>query len=61
MKKLRWLGSEKVLPGIAHVNSGQEFYCGDKAAESYISQGQAELVVNSIAASDDPIVLKEDE
>lgn len=39
MRKLKWLGDERILPGIAHVVPGQEFDCeSDDAARSYIDQ-----------------------
>lgn len=44
MKRLKWLGEERILPGIAHVLPGQEFFCDDAPARSYVDQKLAELV-----------------
>lgn len=38
MMKLKWLGDERILPGIAHVVPGTEFDCESDAARSYIDQ-----------------------
>lgn len=44
MKRLKWLSEERILPGIAHVTHGQEFFCEDDAARSFVDQKLAEYV-----------------
>lgn len=53
MRRLKWLGDERILPGIAHVVPGTEFVCdSDAAAQSYIDQGLAEEVGIYVTASE---------
>lgn len=47
MKRLRWLSEERILPGIAHVTTGQEFLCDDDAARSFVDQKLAEYVAQT--------------
>ncbi len=46
MKMIKWLGHQRIIPGVCVLTAGDERYLPDWMADSFVAQKLAEHVVN---------------